>query len=462
MRVSADGFAWRLLAALALVPIAGCGGSSGGGGGGGGGSGGGSAGPAACEGPQASGNLVSCSGGWDHRAAASACALPPPSTEACTIGEGSCTTDADCVARPNGRCGEGEAGGLPYCECTYSCATDAECGVNEICVCGSGTGRCVAATCKTDADCGQGLLCASIVDGEGECGHTVYHCQSAADTCMTDADCEATSNTCVYASDHRECGSQEPCGIGRPFLVDGRERLSPLAARADWLARDLHPRTGDLDLATREALSARWAAMGSMEHASVAAFARFVLQLLSLGAPAELVRDAQTAMADETRHAELCFAIASAYGGAPVGPGPLDMDRALAASDARSILVTAIHEGCVGETVAALEAAEMAARADDPVVRELLHGIAEDESRHAELAYRFVRWVVGARPELGPIARAAFAGALATRSLAPRGSDAVALSSHGFAGDGLRHEIRSLALDRVVRPCSEALFAHAA
>jgi hypothetical protein len=66
-----------------------------------------------------------------------------------------------------------------------------------------------------------------------------------------------------------------------------------------------------------------------MEHASVAAFARFVLELLSAGAPLELVEGAGDAMRDELRHTQICFGLASAYAGAPIGPGPLDTTGAL-------------------------------------------------------------------------------------------------------------------------------------
>jgi hypothetical protein len=48
------------------------------------------------------------------------------------------------------------------------------------------------------------------------------------------------------------------------------------------------------------------------------------LELLALGAPAELVEKAHVAALDEIEHARICFALASAYGGERYGPGPLD------------------------------------------------------------------------------------------------------------------------------------------
>jgi hypothetical protein len=141
-----------------------------------------------------------------------------------------------------------------------------------------------------------------------------------------------------------------------------------------------------------------WARLGQMEHASIAAFARFSLQLLSLGAPAELVEECTRALADETVHARLCFQLASAYAGAAVGPGPLDVTGSLASAGLLDVVELVIQEGCLGETVAALEASESAAAAVDPVLAQVYARIATDEQRHAALAFRFLRWALGKDP----------------------------------------------------------------
>jgi len=105
-------------------------------------------------------------------------------------------------------------------------------------------------------------------------------------------------------------------------------------------------------------VGAAWREVGLMEHASIAAFARFTLALLAVGAPSELVMDSNAAAIDETRHAKLCFALASEYLGEPVGPGELCVEGALDGLSLEQLVVTTIAEGCVGETVAAVEAAE--------------------------------------------------------------------------------------------------------
>jgi hypothetical protein len=92
----------------------------------------------------------------------------------------------------------------------------------------------------------------------------------------------------------------EPCPIdGRPYLVDGDD--APMMSRASH--------------ATDDERAARWVARGLGEHASVASFAAFSLQLMVNGAPFSLLTGAANANADEVRHAEQSFALASRFAG---------------------------------------------------------------------------------------------------------------------------------------------------
>jgi hypothetical protein len=222
---------------------------------------------------------------------------------------------------------------------------------------------------------------------------------------MTPADCPAPEpgrTMLCSPAEERYCvilpGTGGSCG--RPFLVAGSARLAPLSDDGgDWAYRTAPETTHSPG--ARQKLAEHWAEMGRMEHASVAAFARFTLDLLSLGAPAELVVASQQALGDEIEHARLCFGLASAYAGRAFGPGELSVDGALEARSFETIVMTAIHEACVGETLAALEAEAELARATDPEVRRVLERIARDEARHAELGYRFLRWALDrAEPEL--------------------------------------------------------------
>jgi hypothetical protein len=368
--------------------------------------------------------LVICSEGYSHRVTKVACA---------GVGEGGAPGDASAGAssggaggenpqskpRANGsvNCGDFGAAGssgldcsqfeLGYCNadgfeatCESGCVHDEDCGGGAICECGhpespSG-GVCIDAhDCSTDADCAPGYFCASVGDGGG-CGYHAFACLTPKDECSGNADC-TEGGYCDMLEGHRIC-SDAVCG--RPFLVDHAPRMAPLVPGGDWSTLGASPRLDHLTFAEREALARHWSRLGQMEHASIAAFARFNLQLLALGAPPELVVACTGALADETAHTKLCFQLASAYAGCALGPGPLNIAGSLAVTSLEEVVDLVLVEGCIGETNAALEALEAADAASDPVVRAAYTQIAADEQRHAELAFRFVRWALQRDPAL--------------------------------------------------------------
>ena len=249
---------------------------------------------------------------------------------------------------------------------------------------------------------------------------------------------------------------------GRPLLVGGDARAAVLGGPGGWASlRDLD--VASLDPALRTRLAEAWARDALFEHASVASFSRFSLHLLAVAAPPELVDDAHSAARDEIRHARMCFALASAYAGEPLGPGPLPLEGDLLGPlDLASIAVATVREGCVGETLASLEAATAHELATVVPVKEALAIITEDEARHAELAWRFVRWALDeGGPEVRAAVRAAFESALA----APRPHDApvdpldAALAAHGRLSDARKQAVLREGMDEVVRPAVDALLA---
>jgi hypothetical protein len=185
---------------------------------------------------------------------------------------------------------------------------------------------------------------------------------------------------------------------------------------------------------------------------------------MSLGVPPDLLVATHAAMADETVHARDAFALASAYAGHRVGPGRLAIDHALSARAPLDIVETAILEGCIGETMAAVEAAEAMAHATDPAVREALGRVTVDETRHAELAWRFVQWVLEhGEPTLSEAVRtrlmlvAEREAAASVRGGAENAEDEPVLLAHGVLGERARGEIRKRVLSDVILPCARAL-----
>ena len=135
------------------------------------------------------------------------------------------------------------------------------------------------------------------------------------------------------------------------------------------------------------------------EHASVAAFAKLSLDLLAHQAPAELVRRVHHAAVDEIEHARTSFELAARFAaedGMPslLGPGPLAVP-AFATAPLAELTRETFRDGCIGELAAALRLRRSAATAADDVERDALLRIADDEERHAELAWAIVAWAAG-------------------------------------------------------------------
>jgi hypothetical protein len=420
-----------------------------------------------------------CTNGMVHRSEPGSCTsrLPRPDHPEQFLGyaprvdagiEYDCLRDTDCTEAPYGRCQVGDVG--PYCD--YGCLVDADCNAGHVCLCGPVIGECVPAECSTDAECGASSLCGSYVYNP-YCGGPRFACQLSEDQCAGDLDC-GEGGVCTRAIDYssgepveakfRSC-STGFCAIGRPFTIDGTERLAPSAVRADWYSGN--PVALQPSAIPSAAVAQGWREQALMEHASVAAFARFSMQLLQLGAPAELVSAAAAAMQDEIRHARACFELARRHSSEDVGPGPLAIDGALERMDPATIVLDTLREGCIGETVAAIEASEALQHCEDPAARAVLERIAIEEGQHAELAWRFVAWAIETRPALAPRVREAFgqelSGARPGRERAPRDVSAPdrELARHGLLSPVLRAALRERVLAGVVAPCAKALLAGA-
>lgn len=311
------------------------------------------------------------------------------------------------------------------------------------------------ASCTADSDCAPGMLCTGGASVDTCGGLAPLSCQQPADECAGRLGCDGCSACTSVGFTARSC--LPCCAVGRPFLVGGEARLAAAERRRDWAAA-LSPELAQLSATEREALHAYWQQSALMEHASIAAFSRFALDLLSLGAPPELIEAASRAMLDESEHAKACFALAGAFGGTSIGPSTLAIDGSLDSRDLAQIVTTTVLEGCVGETVAALEAAEALEHATDPAVRAALTRIARDELEHAALAYRFIAWArsrFGA--EVDDLARTAIELAFGqTPAFEP--ADA-AVPSHGLLGAAHRAELRARVLSDLVTPSVQSLLA---
>lgn len=191
---------------------------------------------------------------------------------------------------------------------------------------------------------------------------------------------------------------------GRPLVVEGRARVAALGDAAEarrWATVD--GASLELDGETRARLGSELAAAALEEHASIAAFARTICELMALGAPAWLVERTSAALADEIRHATDTASWARRLGATAVSPGALPAAVAPLRQGDRAtteLLVDVFRGGCVGETLAAARALDDAACAPTEELRRFFEGLSADEARHAALAFDTVRWLVAVDPAL--------------------------------------------------------------
>ncbi len=189
--------------------------------------------------------------------------------------------------------------------------------------------------------------------------------------------------------------SQYEAAGGRALRIRGNAVAAPLVISDGWRTPDIRPDISSLSPKARRALAAAWAGSARSEHASVPAFSRLSLSLVSLGAPAHLVEAAHRAALEEIEHARLAFALAEAYALTPMGPGPLvelTSARAVTVTSRADLARESLVDGCLLEGAAAAYAQVALARASDPAVRAALAIIARDEASHAELAWEIARW----------------------------------------------------------------------
>jgi hypothetical protein len=154
----------------------------------------------------------------------------------------------------------------------------------------------------------------------------------------------------------------------------------------------------------------------------------------------------------------LAFSLCARFSGEATGPGALSLEGAFVATSFEQVVMETVLEGCVGETVAALEASMALTGTRDAAVRETLSVVETDELRHAQLAFEFVRWALSQRPELTGAARELVLRqtqqALDDASAKP---EAASSSAYGVLSDSERRAIRADALQHVVWPCVREL-----
>ena len=141
-------------------------------------------------------------------------------------------------------------------------------------------------------------------------------------------------------------------------------------------------------------VAATWAHRHVAECAASQRYARLARELRYLHAPSELVVRAETASADEARHADLCLHLAEYYGWSGE-PATMSEDDCTAPKhyDAHdALLYELVGFCCLSET---LNAALMLATLEKTTVRrikDVVHSLLSDEVKHGQLGWGMLQW----------------------------------------------------------------------
>ena len=144
-------------------------------------------------------------------------------------------------------------------------------------------------------------------------------------------------------------------------------------------------------------LSAEWIKQGLDEHSSIGTFAKFSIDLMSIGAPMWMIQLAHEAADDEIRHSQISFDIANAYSNSAMcaTAGPFPEHQIHVDGDWNRISIDAATGGCIGETLAAFRMKRDVSALLNYKVR-----MAMDEVKHAALAWASVKWMMVQRNDL--------------------------------------------------------------
>lgn len=197
---------------------------------------------------------------------------------------------------------------------------------------------------------------------------------------------------CCY---QRTMGPRRPCG--RLFYVEDTATVATTEHTHDWMGQNVDaPEQFDDDI---KAFAAKaWLDDALEEHASIAAFSRATLELMRLGAPAQLLERYQVASIEEIDHARQCFALVNALTGQPASAGRLEVEGPR--QDLRAIIEDVFWGGCVGESVAALCATRASTQCVWSAAQKTLHQISEEEASHAALAWSTMYFFASIEPAM--------------------------------------------------------------
>ena len=184
---------------------------------------------------------------------------------------------------------------------------------------------------------------------------------------------------------------------GRPFIDEhGNSVMAQAIETEDLLPQwsNFEQNSGVID----QAKGTEWIDRAIGEHASIASFAAFTIQLMTNNAPPDLIADSLQAAMDEFRHARTSFDMASFFLQKNVSPGQLPATSLSFEQNLSHLAFGVAKEGCVDETVSALLAASEVMMFDLHKIdkpgswKDKVTVITKEEANHSALAWRTIFW----------------------------------------------------------------------
>jgi hypothetical protein len=210
---------------------------------------------------------------------------------------------------------------------------------------------------------------------------------------LGDGGTDATAGTRVRAIEGGyEIDTRSSC-YGSPLIgtatVDGDANVDITADMSFCLGRRPEGLSPTSSVRARHELGAYFTRAARLEAASVYAFEQLARDLERLSAPRALVELALRSALEEVGHTRTMGALAQRFGGEPSAPVVVPQPE----RSAFAIALDNAVEGCVRETYGALVAFYQAEAATDAHVRAAMLQLAEDETRHAQLAWQVAQWL---------------------------------------------------------------------
>jgi hypothetical protein len=190
-----------------------------------------------------------------------------------------------------------------------------------------------------------------------------------------------------------------------------------------------------------------WLHAARTEYSSVAAFARLSMELMAHGAPVDLVSRAHAAALDEVDHTHRCLLVARRLLEIDVELGPVRLVPPRLEVTLADLAVESFVHGCIGEALAAARASHAATEAREEIAA-VLTAIADDELRHAALAWSIVAWCLRRDPALARDLAIALANWRREATVSPRAG----APEWGVLSSSTTRALARTVVDEIVEP----------